>query len=350
MAEVLTQREFWTHRRHVERSAPHVRSESLVRHPERSEGSALSASFNREVAPCYELVGPPGAPVIVALGGISATRHVTSNEIDDSPGWWEEIVGPGRAIDTDRFRVLGVDFVDGGRARDGRPARKVTTRDQADAVARALDIVGVEQARAIVGASYGGMVALAFAEAYPHRVERLVAISAPHETHPMTTALRAVQRQIVELGLSSGQTREAMSIARGLAMTTYRSREEFAERFDSAPVQQGPSSATFPVEGYLRAHGERFAARWTAERFLALSLSGDLHRVNPRAIRTPATIVAAEGDAIVPRAQLATLVSLLAGPAQLIDLPSTRGHDAFLTEPLALGRIIDRALSTIILS
>jgi homoserine O-acetyltransferase len=296
------------------------------------------------------VVGPADGPVVVALGGISATRHVTSNDIDPSEGWWEDIVGHGRGIDTRRFRVLGVDFADGGRARDGRPARAVTTSDQADAIARALDAIGVEQAHAIVGASYGGMVALAFAERYPQRLERLVVISAPHEPHPMTTALRAVQRQIVELGLSTGQTRQAMSIARGLAMTTYRSREEFAERFDCAPVEQGPGHATFPVEAYLRSHGERFASRWTAERFLALSLSGDLHSVDPRAIRTPTTVVAAEGDAIVPRSQLETLVLRLAGPAQLVDLPSTRGHDAFLTEPAVLGRILDRALSTIILS
>jgi homoserine O-acetyltransferase len=275
---------------------------------------------------------------------------VTSSDFDAAPGWWEDIVGDGRGIDTRRFRVLGVDFSDGGRARDGRPARTVTTHDQARAIAEALDAIGVEQVHAVVGASYGGMVALAFAEAYPHRLERLVAISAPHETHPMSTALRTVQRRIVELGLATGETREAMSIARGLAMTTYRSREEFAERFDSAPVEQWPASATFPVEGYLRAHGERFASRWTAERFLALSLSADLHRVDPAAIRVPSTIVAAEGDAIVPRVQLEALVSRLAGPAQLVDLPSTRGHDAFLTEPAALGRILDRALSTIILS
>jgi homoserine O-acetyltransferase len=133
-------------------------------------------------------------------------------------------------------------------------------------------------------------------------------------------------------------------------MTTYRSREEFAERFDTTPVEQSAGRASFPVESYLRAHGERFAARWTAERFLALSLSSDLHRVDPGAIRTPTTVVAAEGDAIVPRVQLETLVSRLAGPAQLLDLASLRGHDAFLTEPVALGRIVERALSTIILS
>jgi homoserine O-acetyltransferase/O-succinyltransferase len=315
-----------------------------------SEVRAPSVARAADQLPPFEVVGPPGAPVVVALGGISATRHVTSSDADASAGWWEDVVGVGRAIDTRRFRVLGVDFADGGRARDGRPARAVTTHDQARAIARALDAIGADQAHAVVGASYGGMVALAFAEEFPRRLERLVIISAPHEPHPMSTALRAVQRQIVELGLATGETRRAMTIARGLAMTTYRSREEFAERFDRAPIEQSPGHATFPVEAYLRAHGERFAARWSAERFLALSLSADLHRVDPRAIRTPAIVIAAEGDAIVPRAQLETLVSHLAGPAQLVDLASTRGHDAFLTEPDALGRILGRALSTIILS
>jgi homoserine O-acetyltransferase len=310
---------------------------------------ARPATRDREATPRFEIVGPSDAPVVVALGGISATRHVTSSVTDASAGWWEDVVGDGRAIDTRRVRVLGVDFTDGGSAGSGRPARTVTTFDQASAVARALDAVGVEQALAVVGASYGGMVGLAFAEAFPSRLERLVAISAPHEPHPMSTALRAVQRQIVELGLATGQTQRAMAIARGLAMTTYRSREEFAERFGSQPVDEN-GHATFPVEAYLRVHGERFAARWTAERFLALSLSADLHHVDPAAIRTPTTVVAAQGDAIVPRSQLETLVASLGGPAQLIDLPSTRGHDAFLTEPVALGRILGRALSTIILS
>lgn len=300
--------------------------------------------------PTYEVAGPPGAPVVVVLGGISATRHVTATHADPSPGWWSDIVGDGRAIDTTTHRALGVDFLDGGRARDGRPARTVTTHDQAAAVAAALDAIGVAHAAAFVGASYGGMVALAFAEAHPHRVERVVAISAPHEPHPMSTALRALQRRVVELGLATRSPREAMSIARGIAMTTYRSGREFADRFDSEPVERGSRWATFPVEEYLSRHGERFAERWTAERFLALSLSADLHRVEPAAIATPTTIVAAEGDAIVPREQLETLAQRLAGPARLVDLPSIRGHDAFLTEPAALGRILERALSTVILT
>jgi homoserine O-acetyltransferase len=189
------------------------------------------------------------------------------------------------------------------------------------------------------------MVGLAFAERYPKRVERLVAISAPHEPHPMSTALRALQRRIVRLGLETSRTKESLAIARGLAMTTYRSAREFAERFASAPVALTENDATFPVERYLEHHGECFAGRWTAARFLALSLSGDLHRVEPEAIRTPTVLVAAEADTIVPRAQLDALAGRLGGPCRVVDLPSRYGHDAFLTEPARLDAIIASALS-----
>ena len=316
----------------------------------RTTHQAKTADRKLADAACYEFVGPADAPVVVVLGGISATRHVTASDRDPSPGWWDEVVGRGRAVDTNQFRLLGVDFLDGGRRADGRPRRTVTTHDQAAHVARILDELDVHRIHSFVGASYGGMVALAFAERYPDRVAGLVAISAPHEPHPMSTALRALQRRIVELGLETGRTGDALAIARGLAITTYRSTREFGERFDSAPVECFDNDATFPVEAYLRHHGERFAARWSAERFLALSLSGDLHRVDPSAISTPATIVAAEGDAIVPGGQLEELAARLAGPTRLIHVPTTRGHDAFLTEPTAVGDILRIALSTTELS
>ena len=301
----------------------------------------------RSRQPLYELIGQQHAPVVVVLGGISATRHVAASEIDPTSGWWDDIVGRGRAIDTRAFRVLGVDFLDGGRRADGRPRRTVTTHDQAANIVRVLDELRIDRVHSFVGASYGGMVALAFAERYPDRVDNIVAISAPHEPHPMSTALRALQRRIVELGLDTGRAAEALAIARGLAITTYRSTREFGERFDPSPVERSENDATFPVEAYLRHHGERFAARWSAERFLALSLSGDLHRVDPSAIRTPTTVVAAEGDSIVPGEQLETLAARLGGPCQLIHVPSTRGHDAFLTEPDAVGEIVRAALQNV---
>jgi homoserine O-acetyltransferase len=279
------------------------------------------------------VAGRSGAPVVVVLGGISASR--------DACEWWPAVVGEGRPVDTREFRVLGADFRDGGERADGRPERTVTTQNQADLIARALDELGVERIHAFVGASYGGMVALAFAERYADRAHQLVVVSAPAEPHPMSTALRSLQRRIVELGLETGRARDALAIARGLAMTTYRSAEEFGTRF-AAP---GDGASAGSVESYLKHHGEKFAASMAPSRFLALSLSSDLHRVNPAACTTPALFVAARGDTIVPLGQLKALDDDWAGPSRLVETDTHTGHDAFLAEPEHVGALIHEALT-----
>jgi homoserine O-acetyltransferase len=278
----------------------------------------------------FEVAGPENAPLVLALGGISADRHVAT-------GWWKAIAGPARAIDTSTFRVLGVEFLDGGSRADGRPERPVTTRDQAAAIAAVLDELDVERLHAIVGASYGGMVALAFAERHPDRLDSLIVIGAAHRPHPMATARRLIQRHIVELGLDSGMPREALAIARELAMTTYRSEAEFGQRFACGDIAS--------VDSYLRHQGDKFARRFSAARLLALSLSSDTHAVDPSRIRVPVTLVAAENDAVVPRAQLVELATSLGGPSRIVDLPSIHGHDAFLTDTDSLSRILRDALA-----
>jgi homoserine O-acetyltransferase len=304
-----------------------------------------SAGTRASSLPRYTLVGRTGAPIVVVLGGISATRHVVFGSSPAAPGWWAKIAGEGRAIDLDRFRVLGLDFMDGGRDATGRPRRQVTTHDQAVFLARVLRSIGAERAHAIVGSSYGGMVALAFAERFPGMLERLVAISAPHEPHPMSTALRTLQRRIVEFGLDTGRAADAMAIARGLAMTTYRTAGEFADRFSTLPMPGARrGEPLFEVDAYLRDRGLRFAGTMRPERFLALSLSSDLHRVDPSRITAPTTLVAAEGDAIVPREQLVALASRLGGARHLVELPTRVGHDAFLVETAKVSDIVSAAL------
>lgn len=281
--------------------------------------------------PTHEIVGRRDAPVVVALGGISATRRVTE--------WWSAVAGEQRAIDTTRFRVLGVEYVDGGALESGRPAARASTHDQADAIVATLDELEIERVHALIGASYGGMVALAFAERFPERVEQLVVISAPARAHPMATALRAIQRRIVELGLDTGRAFDAMSLARQLAVTTYRSATEFGERFDADSVQS-----------YLRHHGEKFARRFSPARFLALSQSADDHAVDPSRIATPALLVSAEGDTIVPREQMLELGATLAGPTALRHTLTTTGHDAFLAEAHVVGDLIRNALNASVIS
>jgi homoserine O-acetyltransferase len=293
----------------------------------------------------YELTGPENAPLVIVLGGVSASRHVSSDAAGKTTGWWSRSVGPGSGIDTDSYRILGIDYLDGGLAPDGRPARVVTTHDQGDALAALLHSLDLGRAHAIVGASYGGMVALAFAERHPELVDRIVVIGAAHESHAMSTGLRAFQRRIVELGLETGRATDAMIISRAIAMTTYRTAGELAERFGGDSPIEVDGRTVFPVEQYLEAAGKRFAAWCPPERFLALSLSADLHRVDPGAVRVPTVLIAEEGDTLVPREQMVALAKLLAGPCRLVDLPTVHGHDAFLVDHDAINPILSSALA-----
>ncbi|HMI47469.1 MAG TPA: homoserine O-succinyltransferase [Gemmatimonadaceae bacterium] len=285
----------------------------------------------------YEIVGPRGAPVIAVLGGISASKHVTSSATDPSAGWWEEVVGADRAIDTRQFRVIGIDYVTQGTS--GAP---VTTTDQAEALAVALDQAGVHRVHAIVGASYGGMVSLAFGARFAARVKRLIVISAAHESDPIATALRHLQRRVVALGSAVGRERDGLAIARGIAMTSYLTPRHFEDRLEGCD-RNDSTAVEDRIGSYLKKHGDRFAEHWTSERYNALSLSLDLHRISPEDITVPATVIAISSDRLVPIAQSRELAERLGGSSQLIELDSSLGHDAFLADT-RIARFINELL------
>ena len=293
----------------------------------------------------YEVCGPEGAPAVVVLGGISASRHVTANELDDRPGWWEGTVGARGAIDTDRFRVVGINWATSvRRAADHDPLdATVTTFDQARAVCAVLDEIGIESAHAVVGASYGGMVALAFAARFPTRAHRILVIGAAHESDPMTTTLRAIQRRIVALGEKAGAAAEGVALARALAMTTYRTRAEFAGRFSNRPLSTD-EGITFPAEEYVIARGRDYAARTTPDVFRALTLSLDLHSVRPEDITVPTTLIGVLEDQLVPIEKIRELSQRIGGEATLIELTSIHGHDSFLNASDQMAPFITSAL------
>lgn len=293
----------------------------------------------------WRLQGPQGAPIVCALGGISAQRTVYGAE-DPAQGWWREIVGPGLALDTQRFAVLSFDYLGGaGQSSAPAPAERfpsLSSYDQAAALGAVLDHLKIDALRAITGGSYGGMVALAFAERHPERVAQLIVIGAADRAHPMATAWRAIQRRILRLGLESGRPQAGLELARALAMTTYRSAEEFAARFDGAP-QREADALVFPVEHYLRARGRDYAARYRPESVLCLSESIDLHRVDASRIFVPTCAVAVKEDQLVPLGDVRAMVARLPR-GRLHTISSLYGHDAFLKEAEPLRAIFATAL------
>ena len=300
----------------------------------------------------YTLHGDSDRPVVVVLGGISAHRHVVSAHEPAGTGWWDSVVREGGGIDLDRYRVLGFDYLGGNGATfgphhliDAAGYPRIDTHDQARAIAAVLDALGVERVLGVVGASYGGMVALAFASLFGERVGGAVLIGAAHRAHPAATAYRSVQRRIVRFALEHGSPDEGLRIARALGVVTYRTPEELAARFDGPPTWTG-DELRFPVESYLAHQGARFAARFSPWSYLRLSESLDLHRVDPRTIHVPVTLVSVASDGLVPPAQTAELRNALAGPAELVTLRSAYGHDAFLKEPVAISSIVRTALDS----
>lgn len=300
----------------------------------------LHAAVDMRFRVRYELAGPEGAPLLVAAGGISANRHVCANVLDPSPGWWRKLVGPGLAIDTDRWRVLGFDFLGSPGTVEATgsappPAERTSDRlhitpgDQADAVVALLDHLGARRVHRVLGASYGGMVAMALGSRRPVPADGVVLIGAAHRGHAQATGVRSVQRRIVEFALRQGRSREGVALARALAFTTYKSAAGLDARFpfeweweDGTPLHA--------IDRYLRERGDEFAERFDAETYLTLSASIDLSELRPEDLAVPAWFIGWEEDTLVPPWLVSEAARRAGATAELRLLRSDAGHDAFL--------------------
>ncbi len=284
------------------------------------------------------LYGPKGAPLVVVPGGISASRFVAdgTDGKDGSGGWWSDVIYPGGPIDLNQVQVLGFDCAPNSNSHDERLT--ITTNDQAKRLAALLDHLNIERVHSIIGMSYGGMIGLAFAQDYPDRVENLCVFGAAHRPWPMGVALRGIQRRTIDLAAKLGDPLEGLKLARELAMTTYRSAKEFRERFDAAP--NGDSPATFDIGDYLESRGQHYKKIMPVNRFLALSESIDLHRVDPAKITANTTLIAVRSDQLAPPCEMQVLCDELAGQTELHILDSIYGHDSFLKATDLLAPIL----------
>lgn len=258
--------------------------------------------------------GRDGGPVVFVLGGISADRHVA--DAADGDGWWRDLVAAGGGVDLERFQIVGADFFP---LKPSAPVALSPT-DFANVYAAALKRAGITRLHAVVGGSFGGMIALALARRHPHFVGRIAVLCAAHRPSPLGGALRRIQRDIIALALQAGDGAAGVALARRLAMTTYRTPEEFEARFADGAA----------LDAYLTARGRDYAARMSAARYATLSAAIDAHDETPEKIATPALIVAASSDQLVPLTECRDLSRRLAGPARLVELSSPFGHDAFL--------------------
>ena len=281
----------------------------------------------------WECAGPAQAPLVVVLGGISAHRRCSASA---GPGWWEAQCGQGRALDADRYRLLGVDWLGGcdestgPRAGDDFPV--VSSADQARAILFLLNRLGVRQVHLLVGASYGGAVAQHLAALLGNRLRRLVVFSAAHRAAQFALALRDIQRAILDLG---HDTPAALALTRALAVLGYRTPEGVERRF---------AGSTTDVVAWLAHHGEKFAARFNTAAYRCLSQSLDGHWIDPATIRVPTTFFAVREDLLVPLSLAREFAASCGGDCEFVEISSPFGHDAFLKEEAAVAGVLRAAV------
>ena len=299
---------------------------------------------------------PARAPQVLVV-------HALTGSADAAGDWWEPLIGPGRALDTDRFGVICANLL-GGRygstgptsidPRTGRPYGhafpQVSTRDQALASWALLDAIGIERLALVVGGSLGGMVALEVGLARPSAVDHVIPIAAPAATGPMAIAWNRLQLELIDRLGDDG-----LALARQLAMTTYRSEVDFEERFGRRVEADGTPS----VVSYLDHQGAKLVERFDRDTYRVLAGAMDRHDIGAgrggmagAAARLAAAGVRITGVGIVddvlygPR-QVRALVDAAgrAGvDARYRELSSTKGHDAFLVEWDQLSAIIREGL------
>ncbi|HLA72577.1 MAG TPA: homoserine O-acetyltransferase [Steroidobacteraceae bacterium] len=319
---------------------------------------------------------------VLLFTGLSPSAHAASSSADSQPGWWEKMLGPGKALDTNRYFVvcvnsLGSCFGSSGPASidpvTGHAYRldfpDLSVEDIARGgyeVARALKI---EKLSAVVGASLGGMVVLAFAAQFPAFARRVVSISGSPAATPFAIALRSLQRDAIltdpdwEDGQYAGGVRPTtgMRLARKLGTITYRSAAEWKHRFGRRPAAERkhealpPGRAHFPsefaVQDYLNAQADKFVSVFDPNCYLYLSRAMDrfdlsAHGGSPagalkHAAAERALVIGVESDILFTISEQRAVADAFetAGTAtRFVPLASLEGHDAFLVdiEPFAV--------------
>ncbi|MDM7924833.1 MAG: homoserine O-acetyltransferase [bacterium] len=332
----------------------------------------------------YETYGRLNAKknnAVLVCHAFSGNAHVSGfhRPEDKAPGWWDDMVGPGRAIDTDRFFVVCSNVLGGCSGSTGpssvNPATGkpygldfpvVTIRDMVEAQRRLVDHLGIPKLLAVIGGSMGGMQALQWAASFPDRVRSVIPIATTLKHSPQQIALDEVGRQAVmadpdwNRGGYYGRKppEKGLALARMIGHITYMSDRSMEDKF-SRKLKDGKVSFSFAtdfeVEGYLRYRGDNFVKRFDANSYLYITkamdyfdLSGDRLFGNGRSVRTRFLVIAFHSDWLYPLYQSREIVHLLkmrGVDATYCEIQSTYGHDAFLLEIEEESRLIRHFLA-----
>ena len=300
--------------------------------------------------------------------------HVSGSAEDGhpTPGWWEGVVGPGKAIDTNKWFVVCSNVIGGCQGSTG-PATAhpedgqlygprfpvITVRDMVRAQVRLTDMLGIRAWHSVVGGSMGGMQVLEWAVTFPDRVKTVIPIATCAQATAQQIAWGAIGRRAIRLdpkwrngeyydaAIGEGPW-EGLAIARMISQVTFRSDNVFTERFGRALVDMDADYNglglwdRFEVEGYLDHHGDRLIRRFDTNSYLIIGKAMDLHDIARgrgtldtamSRIKAPTLVLGISSDILYPTYQQKQINSMLTEKgvdSTYVEIDSPHGHDAFL--------------------
>jgi homoserine O-acetyltransferase/O-succinyltransferase len=337
-----------------------------------------------EVTVAYETWGTLNARrdnAVLVLHALTGDSHVAGppGPGHPTPGWWDALVGPGRALDTDAWFVVAPNVLGGCQgttgpssvAPDGRPwgsrFPRITIRDQVEAEVLLADALGVRRWACVLGGSMGAMRALEWAAMYPDRVNAVLLLAVGAYATAEQIGLQSTQIHAIRADgrFNGGDYYDAppgrgphlgLGAARRIAHLTYRTEDETAQRFGRAP-QRGEDplrGGRYAIESYLDHHAAKLARRFDANSYVVLTEAMNHHDVGRgrggvaealARITVPTVVGGIDSDRLYPpylQEELATLIPGADGP-HLVRSPY--GHDAFLIETDQVADLVKRALA-----
>ena len=321
---------------------------------------------------------------VLVLHALTGDSHAVGKSSKEHPteGWWSELIGPGLALDTNKYFVVAPNILGGCQGSTGpssldKTGREygsrfpyLTIRDQVLAQVALSDVLEINSWHAIIGGSMGGMHVLEWAIQHPSRVQRIAVIAAPAVTSADQIALNSVQVEAIKTdpNFAKGNYYDAkaglgphagLALARRMALLNYRSPSELNERFDRSwqseinPLGEG---GRFAVVSYLDFHGNKFTRRFDANSYITLLEAMNSHdvgrgRKSAKAalgkIKAKTLVIGIDSDRLFPienqRFIAENITSELVG-GKLHTIKSSFGHDGFLIEHQKVGPLLAKLL------
>lgn len=298
---------------------------------------------------------------------LATHSHVASHSKNSSKGWWEALVGPGKAIDTDRFYVICVNNLgscygstgpvsinpqSGKSYRADFPA--VTIEDMVRSQRLLLDRLGIQNCYAIIGGSMGGMLTLCWAHLYPKDAKFLIAISMAHKPYPLQLAHRNTQREALMLdpawqgGYYLQNPVQGLKLARMISHLFYRGLEEVDSRFNGNDLIDLDNTKS-DVVNYYHYNADKFANQYDAYTYLLFLNAMDRFNLEEygeslfKGITAKIRIIGTDSDVLYPARQQQAVYELMRQKnlnVEYILHHSSLGHDAFLVDAEAMGKYI----------